>query len=220
MWLCINPDRGDILRFDELRAKGAWPVERRVTEAHGHPNESFSWWIEARKTSRAPDTARAVETIDAIFRRAWPERVNRLMTMTGEPFELEGQSWQRSRGEPGVLVYGPYMPLPAGEYTVRFELRRDSSSSTGSAEIARLDVIGSNGQELAIVNICANQLSASGSTCVPLPFRLDTLTFGIQFRVIAMGTEHVMVRRAAELRCQTNPDFDAPFPLDSASSVV
>ena len=214
MWLCIDPDRGNVLRFDEIQGGGLWPLERRVAEAHARPNEAFSWWIEARKVSTAPDIARVAEAIHAIFLRAWPERVNRLLTLVGEPCVLEGRSWLRSRGKPGVLMYGPYMPLPAGAYTVRFELRRGSPFSTELAEVARVDVIAGNGLELGILSICANQFDAAGSIFVPITFRLDAMTFGIQFRVIVTGVEQVMARRAVELTCHTNPAFDAAF-LDS-----
>lgn len=214
MWLCVDTHGDKLLPLGELRSTGAWPVKRRVVEAHARANESFSWWLEARKTSRTPDVEKVGKAISDIFQLAWTERVNRNLTLVGEACVLEGHSWLRSRGEPGALMYGPYMPLPAGRYTVRFELRRGDACLSGSTEVARVDVLTGSGIELAASSICADELNTACSTFMSLTFQLDETTFGIQFRITVTGRGQVMARRAIELTCHTNPDFNVVFRTD------
>jgi SAM-dependent methyltransferase len=213
MWLCLEPGQGRAHRLEELHSIGAWSVKTRITRARARPNEAFCWWLEARKTSRIADVEEVKEATRTIFRRAWPKRVNRLHTMAGEELLLEGRSWLRSHGKPGVLMYGPFMPLPAGRYTVRFELRWTDGSSSGPAEAGRVDAIAGDSRELATSTVFHSQLSVASSTFMSVAFQLDEMTFGIQFRMIVAGAGQVMAFRGVELTCHTNPALDVSRPI-------
>lgn len=212
MWLCVDPARGESLRFDEIQGRGRWPLARRVAEAQARPKEAFSWWIEARKIRRSPDTARVDAAIHKVFQSVWPERVNRLLTLVGEPFTFDGHSWFRATKGPGVLMYGPYMPLPSGEYTVRFHLRCVGPLTEKLNDIVRLDVVAGDGKELAMLSICGNQFDDSDSLTPLLTFRLAAMTFGIQFRIIVNSNESIMVLKAVQLTCHANAELSSSDP--------
>lgn len=214
MWLCVDAKTNQVLPFAELQNIKEWPIARRIEEAYNQLSEAFSWWIEAKKIDRQPDKKRTTEIIQTIFQKAWQERTNRFLTVTGKTLNIEGQEWLSSNGTAGALMYGPYMPLPAGSYCVRMELRL-SKSYKGGDNIALLEVIAGSGDDLATKNINAEQLHSENSTFIELNFCIKEMTFGIQFRAIVTSDRWVMIRRAIDLTCLTNEVLSSHLLSDS-----
>ncbi|MES2972781.1 MAG: methyltransferase domain-containing protein [Pseudomonadota bacterium] len=204
MWRCSS-GAGTVVPLDRLESDGQWSVANRINDAFVNPDDSFSWWIEARKTDRAPDNAEVIRQITAVFSRAWPERVNRLLTLAGK--RVAG-GWIESAGVPGVLMYGPYMPLPAGHYTAGFELRAREGLEAGATAVMRVDVVAGAGTELACRTLDASDFNADGIATVALGFQLDDMTFGIQFRAIANGNAQLAVRSGVSLTCAGDPTLN------------
>jgi len=67
----------------------------------------------------------------------------------------------RPRAQPAILIYGPYLPLPAGRYTARFTLRTADAAPTDQLV---LDVAIRHGAEVVgKVKLSGSQLPAGGA---------------------------------------------------------
>jgi hypothetical protein len=75
LWLRESTRSGRLLRFDDMPRRGDNPVTRRLQAAREHVDRSFLWWVEARKSSRRPDTARLRARMQEIWDSAWPDAV-------------------------------------------------------------------------------------------------------------------------------------------------
>ena len=119
IWLCEDPASGRLLKFDEISSSGEWNLARRIREADEYPEFSFIWWLEARKSQRSAKPRLLREAVNRIFSAAWPERSRRMQTIVAE----QRGNWYQSEGRPGVIMFGPYIPLPAGCYDIVFHLK-------------------------------------------------------------------------------------------------
>jgi hypothetical protein len=101
-------------------------------------------------------------------------------------------AWVRvAPGDGGVVLYGPYMPLRAGQYRVIFDLAPDEG---GNVAFARCDV--TTDAEAEILQQCD---VTPGTRQACLEFTLPDLKFGMQFRCISLGRAGFAVRRQVTL---------------------
>lgn len=185
IWLCQEPGGDRQLSFDPNAVEPAWTVTERCLEAVDHPDHSFIWWIEAKKSGRMPDADKVHRFAQNTYQKYWPERTRRFSSQIGTRSEIDGKTFFTARkDESGALIYGPYMPLVAGRYQAKFEIR--TKGTTGSVAIVRCDVLGDKGREIAVLNLTEKEIAAANGI-VTLPFELDQLEFGIQTRCIALG---------------------------------
>jgi hypothetical protein len=205
-WLCADPKTGARLPFDQLSPNKPWPMDRRIRDAIAEPDHSFSWWIVARKTAQAPDSERVAALVEKAFRVAWSDRVSRMQTNVGLPVTIDGSCWLRSQGTPGALLYGPYMPLPKGRYTVEFDLRLLDPADEEAAPMVNIDVM--NGREAILVSrtLCARELTNRGSR-IELNFELDDTTFGLQYRVFGLNQARFECKRSVTLHSHLDRRF-------------
>jgi SAM-dependent methyltransferase len=99
--------------------------------------------------------------------------------------------WLASEGREGVVLYGPYMPLSAGDYRATFEIVCEGQPA--GRLLATCDVAcGNEGQRLASVDLHA----APGHErfVVTVPFNLAQATEGMQFRVIGAAGAPIRTR--------------------------
>jgi len=67
---------------------------------------------------------------------------------------------EQVRAQPAILVFGPYLPLPAGQYTARFTLRADAAAPTDALV---LDVASHRGAEVdGKIKLTGAQLPGAG----------------------------------------------------------
>ncbi|SEA73617.1 class I SAM-dependent methyltransferase [Variovorax sp. YR216] len=208
MWLCADPRQGTRLPFDQLSPDKPWPMARRIRDAITAPDDSFSWWIVARKTEETPDSLRMTALVEKVFRAAWPDRVGRMQTNVGLPVTVDGTRWLRSKGESGALMFGPYMPLPKGSYSVGFDLRAPDKAGGESTPLVAIDVMDGREAILASRTLCAHELSYEISR-VELDFELGDTTFGLQYRVIGLSDAQLECRRGVSLRSRSDDTFSA-----------
>jgi SAM-dependent methyltransferase len=202
IWLCSDPKTGRLLSFDDFWSDGPAALARRITLAEQNLDSSFIWWLEARKSVRRPQTNKLRQRIGDIFAAAWPERVNRLKTLIGKEVLKEGGVWLDSQSRDGMLMFGPYMPLPAGDYSVRFSLLFPEPLSAAGRDAATCEVVsGNDGAVLASIGIRASKSDSGTVREVKLDFSLDRTVFGMQFRVIAKQGIHMLARKAVRLEC-------------------
>jgi SAM-dependent methyltransferase len=107
--------------------------------------------------------------------------------------------WLTSGGREGVVLYGPYMPLDAGNYVATFEIACDSARPTGRA-IATCDIAqGNEGQRLTSIDVTGDR--GHGPFEVAVPFSLAEPTDLMQFRVIAADGIPIRVRGHVVVEC-------------------
>jgi hypothetical protein len=190
LWLCRDAADGTILPFDPNLPSPQWSVPERILAAPDRPADSFLWWLEARRTSTPPDAAAIGARTETIFAAAWPERVQRLIARPGLHVlhQPDGDWIEVPAGFSQVVMFGPYMPLRAGDYRVVFTL---APPATG---IARFDVVAAEDGSTVLATG-----EATTAATVALTFTLDRLLFGVQFRCIANGRQAFRLRRAVAL---------------------
>jgi SAM-dependent methyltransferase len=102
IWLCRDPRTGRVLPFDSNELDVDWTVTERLVAAQDRPNDSFIWWLEARRTERAPNLAALHALMDGIFVSAWPERIQRLIPYPGRAVERESMTFCGVPGTSGT----------------------------------------------------------------------------------------------------------------------
>lgn len=133
----------ELAGFDAERVRGAWrcrfgdtimPLEdgltnpallvRRIAEGADRPDDSFIWWIDARKTDRAVDHAGLRARIEELFAENFETRISRAMWDGPEPGALSVAA-----GESGVLVSSLPIPLRTGPWTATVALEEGTLDS-------------------------------------------------------------------------------------------
>lgn len=199
IWLCEDPQTGKTLPLEDLSSSGSWPLSRRVAEARDNLDSSFIWWIEARKSDRQPQKSRLSERVQAIYDIAWPERLNRLMTLTGAATARNGEAWLDSGGRAGPLLYGPYAPLCAGRYSVTFDLVFPDAGLPSVCGAVCEAVANGGNSVLARGEAMTTDANAGTAFKVTLDFSVPDTLFGVEFRVMGMGDIRVLTKRALVL---------------------
>ena len=207
MWLCSEPGQKKVFPLDDFQLDGKKAVKRRITDAPARPDDSFCWWLEARKVTRAPEKIISTEMMEGFFRHAWPERVNRFQSQSGIRSEINGAHWFHSVGAAGALMYGPYMPLPAGNYSATIKLKLTKPADHTVSPLVRLDVLNGACQELMVNEVFANEFTLAEVLSKTLNFELTAMTFGIQFRVILHQPAHVACLAKVNLEAHSDVIF-------------
>ncbi|CAN7183015.1 methyltransferase domain-containing protein [Bosea sp. LjRoot237] len=197
MWLCRDPRSGRALPFDPLAVDPEWSLPERVLEAERHPDDSFLWWLVARR-SGTPQPEALASAVNEIFAHAWPERQRRFVVGVGERSQVGERSVVTVGPEQsGPMSFGPYMPLRKGEYTAEWRIEVEAADNP-DAIIIRCDVVGDKGRELSVKFFSANDIAAVNGL-VSLDFSLSELEFGIQARCFSHG--------GATIRCDVPTRF-------------
>jgi SAM-dependent methyltransferase len=191
IWVCRDAKTDRIMALDPNMPDDQWPTIERCLSAVDDPDNSFLWWMEARKSSREPDVAALTAEMDKIFSDAWPERSRRFVSAAGTR-NPDNSGISSASGETGALVYGPYMPLRKGNHSATFELTSTDPGSAGTI-IARIDVLGSNGREILFKDVTYSELQ-NQSGKFTLDFSLPEMEFSIQARCISYGKSHLNCR--------------------------
>jgi SAM-dependent methyltransferase len=159
-------------------------------EQETSPLNNFAASIVARRTvvrMNAKPSTTDEPRHDPATDLAWDWR-DKMMSIVGTP---DGD-WLESAGQEGVVLYGPYMPLAAGDYRATFEIVRESPPSTDRT-LATCDIAsGNEGQRLTSVDV--HDVVIGRRFEVVVPFTLTAPTEKLQFRVIATAGNPIRVR--------------------------
>ena len=71
LWLCREPTTGRMMKFDPFGSEDQWSLIERVLAAESNPEDSFLYWLVARK-ARDPQPDALAAQMHSIFRTAWP----------------------------------------------------------------------------------------------------------------------------------------------------
>lgn len=202
IWLCEDPRTGSLLPLDKFESNDLlW----RVLAATDDPDRSFIWWAESERLDLAPDRDRLDALIRRIVEEAWPDRLSRLQTLVGNRLDDESGRWfVAEAGVAGPLVFGPYVPLEQGSYSITFELRV-TEIDRSRQDIASVDVMAaSGGKTLALKNITMSDIGSDSTVRSTLHFVLTETTFAVEFRVLTTGAAKVFARRDVLLTRQVS----------------
>lgn len=160
-------------------------LERRKREATDRPLESFIWWLEAEKIGPANvDGLR--KFIDVVFEVGLPAFLDRrYQKQIGRMVGYPDPAIDVTSGENGYVVYGPYIPLVAGQYEVSVCLRVDAADRSS---LVRLDVCSGTGAVThTSVDIPVRQHVGKGWFVYTLPFSLDRYCTAVEARVLVQN---------------------------------
>ena len=187
-WLCLDgSDEPSLLPLTEITDDGEWNASRRVAEGEAQPEAAFSWWIEARRTTKECNVIAVLNRARELSQQHFPNRVNCLMQS-----RVPQGDWAASQaGQEAWLVFGPLSPLPPGDWLARFEV--EPYSSEGPA--GHLDVCQTlEGRVLAQIEMPAQ--FAGGAIDVPL--HLDKTEFALEFRLFSNGSTAMRAKIGVE----------------------
>jgi Methyltransferase domain len=188
IWLCRHPGTGRILQLDPAMIDPDFTYIERLLAAEDDPDNSFLWWLEARKVSEPRADELKIE-MNRIFAEAWPERQHRFLSLVGTRVTKDGLNFvQCPAGTSGVMVYGPYMPLEGGDYTATFRLRLTGDFVMGT--VVHLDIRGDKGREIVARDLSQEQIDAEGGR-IRLDFTLPGQEFGIQACCVSRGRANI-----------------------------
>ena len=181
-----------MLPFDPNQPTPGWSITERLILARDRPDDSFIWWVEAVRNERAPDAVATHAMMADLFRKHWPERVQRLLVPAGHGSRQspEGEWIESAAGQGGVTIFGPYMPLRAGRYRVTWQIK----AAVAESPVAVCEVVAGSGAE-----VLARHEVRSNESRVSLEFEVAETTFGLQFRCISTGGAGFLVLRKIEL---------------------
>lgn len=107
--------------------------------------------------------------------------------------------WLTSDGREGAVLYGPYMPLAAGDYLATFELACDAPAADQRL-IATCDIAhGNEGWRITGFEVAG--IAGRAPLEVTLPFSLAEPTDLMQFRVFAVDGIPIRVRDHVVVEC-------------------
>ena len=191
IWLCYDRDREQVLPLDVFSGGEDWPWQRRVIEAEKRPRDSFIWWAEARKGDGSGDSAAVKRRVREIYDRVRPTYFQRMWTEVGKPTDgVLGRRFTVPRGQPGLLLRGPSIAMPAGRHEALFRLIAEPMEwpPPPNRKIAQVEVTRDDGQVVADWTLTARDLPPGGvEREVLLPFELPGTAFNCELRVHSLG---------------------------------
>jgi SAM-dependent methyltransferase len=220
--------RGVLLGYD-AESHQFLPVERldaivgreeRVARAPDRPEDAFVWWAEATRGERQADLAGLQARTRELFSHFRRHRLAQLQASVGrvEDSPHDVRFVHAVPGEIGVMLHGPYLPMPAGTWEAVFELSaRDAGSRPPDEEVGWLDVThGDPPVVLGRLELTAGDFPADGWLRQAVGFEAVETTMGVEFRVHSRGRVNLAARAYVDLRPTTNP----PLPRRRAERRV
>lgn len=200
IYLCRDPRSGAILPYLSDDEDPPFSILERSVSGPAHPNDSYIWWINATRGKRKPDLKQLETLLDDCWKRAWPERMRRMLNLIGTPGVDGAERVMRATvGEIGALLYGPYAPIDVGQYKATLWVKLESEAEADSV-VAVADVTTEAGEiALASTEIFASALSISHYMPITVRFSLETMNFGFQCRLYTRGNAAMSVKNNFDL---------------------
>lgn len=188
IWLCYDYRKHMFLPLEPTSNAEGWNYEERILEAAARPEDSFCWWVEARKNS-SPNKERLRSRITEIFEEVWPLRISRVYHQIGQLDNKNNRMViQCTKGESGALIHGPYTALRPGKYRAFFELGYKDKQISKKEIIGMLDVYTSYGNKfIAKKEIKVLDLELDKLKNIFIEFETTKVEFGIEFRLWSNG---------------------------------
>jgi SAM-dependent methyltransferase len=200
--------RGVLLGYDRERhaflelEDESLPWEERARLAANRPEDSFVWWLVARRTDVEPDGERlgalVGEKADAFRSR----RMQQLFSPLPIRREICSIPCVSSPADyAGLLLQSPACPLDAGDWRASFALRLEGTPSP-TVPMAGVDVTSDSGAvQHACRDLVVRDFEPAGAwKTISLTFSLAEMTMGIELRAFTHGRAPVGAQMALDLR--------------------
>lgn len=206
--LGYDVDRHRYLLVDELESAQI-RREERLDRAADRPEDSFVWWAEATRSERRPDDAALLHRVRELFWRFRTNRFAQLLSAEGRTEEVSyhGRVVHAARGEPGFVVFGPYIAMPPGTWEAVFELSSPAGNQgADGVRVCWIDVVHGNPPvTLGRTDLTAGDLGASEWSRHAIHFATPATTMGVEFRVFSEGHFDLAARAFVDVRPTTLP---------------
>lgn len=205
--LGYDRDRHIFLELDDERM----PWTERATLAADRPEDSFVWWLTARRSPRQPERERASDLAHAYTDEFRARRLQRLTSSlpirrsTGHIPTVSSPP-----GHAGPLLLNPPSPIPAGSWRATAVLRVDDPAPTADLPVATFEATSAGGVGHGKREVLASELDpAGGWTSVELDFDVAEMVMGLELRVNAHPQAAIGAQLDLSL-CQRGDDAHAP----------
>jgi hypothetical protein len=204
----VESVRGVVLGYDRERCvflgleDDSVPWDQRAELAADRPEDSFVWWLTARRADRQPRRAELTQRAHDLGRAFRDRRLRNLSTPLPTVW---GQDRVPHVGTPpayaGNVVHGPMIPLDAGRWRATFRLRLEDVAVAPDTEVARLDACCSpDATVLGGRSVLASELDGGGRwTAATLDFALPAMVMGFEARVFSSPTARLGAQIAVEV---------------------
>jgi len=215
--LGYDRDRHTFLDLDDERV----PWHERARLAAERPEDSFVWWVVAKRTERQPDVARLRELT---HKRADDFRARRLRQLTSPlPVHRVTGAVAYVSAPPdytGPLLMGPNFPLDSGEWHTSFALRTEGAPSDPDSPVARVAAASDSGVvQHADRDVFASDLDPGGAwTSIDLDFTLTEMVMGLEVQAFGLGRAPVSAQVRVDLRRREDVAFTCRHVSEHPSS--
>lgn len=204
LWLCFDREHNRFLSLEGGPGERAWSPERRAAEAEARPEDSFVWWAEAVRGDREPEPARLRRRVSEIYDDYRRFRFGRLKHTVGSESGVGADRLVAAgAGESGHLVFGPFVPMKAGRWVVRFRAAAGPVAGLQDGVLGVVDVVTAPDASFAAAEeVVAATLPPDGVLHeIALPFELEHAELSVEFRLLTTG----LVPMAALLHVRVEP---------------
>jgi hypothetical protein len=187
----------------------------RAVLAADRPEDSFVWWLVARRTGAEPDRPELRRVIGEQAHTFRTRRMQRLSSAFPVQREEAHVPYACSpQAQAGLLLSSPPSPVDAGEWQASFVLRLEDIAAPSTVAVARIEVTsGSTPVEHAHREILACDLERTGKwTTVDVSFKLAQMTMGVQLSASALGSRQIGAQMTVDLHRpedRAGPENDA-----------
>jgi predicted SAM-dependent methyltransferase len=183
-WLVYDRESWRMLELLPSSFYNSEEIERRRQVALERPEDSFIWWLKARKRRSKPDLEAGAKYVQELWNSCIDDILTRSLGLVGE--KTSNLSLRRSTNatESGYMMYGPYLPLKLGSYVLTLPLFvTEDINRSRTTNIVLLDVCSDAGQTIHAQKLVTVDQLDPGWNMIQLPFSLDETVFGVEFRV-------------------------------------
>ena len=215
IWLCYDRRSGRYLPLEPDLDQIDLDTNERITNAKDRPEDSFIWWLEARKnSSRKPNNKKIKSISRKIYNREFKRNLDRVFSQVGK-FDFRGNTRLIASipNQAGVLRHGPYIPLKPGNYSARFhigipyvlgDISHDENLITLELKVTALSSNRALAEKKLVIKDIQN-ISKQAQTKnyhfndIELDFSIPEVAFGVEFTVITFGHFNILMEADVEL---------------------
>jgi SAM-dependent methyltransferase len=189
----VEAVRGVLLGYDRNRhaflnlEDDGMSWDERARLATDRPEDSFVWWLIARRADHEPDKEELLRLVGKMVDDFRARRIRVLSSPLPVRRPSGGVPWVGApHGHRGLLLEGPCFPLDAGEWRASCALRLEAATPATDLPLASIEATSESGAVVhAHRDVFAVDLDAGGAwTSVDLDFGLAEMVMGFDVRVL------------------------------------
>jgi len=202
VWLCYDRKNHCFLPLDPRSSVCGWDYKKRISMSSDNPEDCFSWWVEGKKSNISPDPIKLQLYLADIYEQGWKYRLSRLYHNVGTLTIKNGKKMiNTNRKDTGAMIYGPYIPLRPGKYTVMYSVSSLENAKETNDIICNMDVYAYEGSRIIASRVVRyDEIKPNIMNRIYLPFELARTEFGIEFRMFSTGNVGLSALFQVELK--------------------